>query len=122
MFIHDIGAIHNLSGNAVKFLMYIVEKMAKDGRIITSKFFKKEASERLKVGVRTVDNLMTELVKSDLVVREVTNVYMMSPYFIGYGDEQSINYKRSIYLEIKYSNEGRSIKTVFVNEDGSISK
>jgi hypothetical protein len=110
MFINDIGSIHNLSGNGHKLLRMIAIGMQSDNRFLTTPDVKLDIAKKLKVANRTVDNLFNEIVRSGLIEKQATNIYMMNPYIFGVGNERSINFKRVNFMKIRYSNQGRTFE------------
>jgi len=110
MFISDIGRIHCLSGNSVKLLLIVAEKMQPDGVFYTRKDIKEAIAKNLSVTVRTVNNLFTEIVKSGLLEKEASNIYVMNPYIFASGDEGIVNLKRINYMKIRYGDKGREFE------------
>ena len=110
MFLNDIGRIHNLTGNSLKLLLIIVNKMQYDNMFIAKTSVRKEIADSLSVTGRTLYNLLGELVKSGLLVKDGSNVYRMDPETFAHRHEQKINFKRINYMKIRYGDEGRTFE------------
>ena len=65
--------------------------------------------------VRTINNVLSDLVKGEVLFRIATGVYQFNPYFFGKGDWQDIDKLR---LEINYDRiKGKTFKAVCEYKD-----
>jgi len=110
MFIKDIGRIHSLSGNGLELFMYVAEHMDSNNKFLATPTVRKKMSEIIKVAPRTIDNLLNEVVKTGLIERETSHIYMMNPYVFGSGNSNIIDLKRINFMKIRYSNKGRTFE------------
>ena len=113
LYLKDLASLYSLPGKSAALVLLIVEEMRKDNFFVTTPNIKKRISEKLGITTRTVDNLVTGLVNCGLLVRETSNVYMLSPYLVAYGDQASVAHKQRIFLSIKYSSDGREMSVVY---------
>ncbi len=111
LFIKDIGKLYDASGSSTSLLIFMVGKMKRDNQVITDPKFLNEAALELETSIKTIRNLITELIKRELIERVAANIYMVNPFILAYGDEKSVENKRSLFLHIKYGINGRTITT-----------
>jgi hypothetical protein len=81
----DVLGTKNISGNALKLFFFFVERIDINNQVITDNDFKLSASSTLNVLIRTIDNIVSELVNSGLIKRRVQNTYIVSNDIVKYG-------------------------------------
>jgi hypothetical protein len=113
LYLKDLASLYSLPGKSAALVLLIVEEMRKDNFFVTTPSIKKSIAEKLCITTRTVDNLVTGLVNCGLLVRETSNVYMLSPFLVAYGDQSSVAHKQKVFLSIKYSDGKRSMSVVY---------
>jgi hypothetical protein len=113
LFLHDIARIHGVSESAIELLVFIVANMKSDNYFVTQISMLDKMTSKLGKSVKTIRALITELVKTDLIIRVASNVYMVNPYIAAIGDENMVNNKRSLFMHIRYEQCGsvRNIST-----------
>ena len=106
LFLHDIGRIHGVSESGIELLIFIVANMKSDNYFITQSAMLDKATRATEKSLKTVRALITELVKSKLIIRVAQNVYMVNPFIAAIGDEKAVLSKRQLFMHIKYELNG----------------
>jgi len=115
-YLQDILYFSDMPKHHEKILFELLKRACyageKDGMQITlNASVKKRIASELEIkNIRSINNVLSDLVKGKILYRVDTGLYNLNPYFFGKGDWQDIARLR---LEINYDEiKGRTFKTV----------
>lgn len=121
LYVDDIIKLYGLPKGDSNTLFELIKRMNYQGEIVINATVKRDIARILGVGgnkpEQVISNSMGKLVKSDILFRKGTGVYITNPHIFAKGDWTEIQALRNAYIEmkIKYSSAGREISTKIFN-------
>lgn len=121
LYLQDILYLSDLPKTHDKVLLSLLQKAtwasAEYGMVVVlSAGMKRMIADKLNLkNVRSINNVLTDFVKADILKRIDTGVYQLNPYLFGRGDWQDIAQLR---MEVAYTLEGRTFQSVIDYKNG----
>ena len=115
LYLQDILYLSDLPKTHDKVLLSLLQKAtwasAEYGMVVVlSAGMKRMMCEKLNLkNVRSINNVLTDFVKADILKRIDTGVYQLNPYLFGRGDWQDVAQLR---MEVAYTLEGRTFQSM----------
>lgn len=116
LYLQDILYLSDLPKHHEKILFELLKRATYAGEkygmeITLNASIKKRIADTLEIkNIRTINNVLTDLVKGQILIRADVGVYTLNPYLFGRGDWQDISRLR---LKIDYDAiKGRTFSTV----------
>ncbi|WP_305815322.1 replication/maintenance protein RepL [Photobacterium leiognathi] len=122
LYVDDVIRLYGLPKGESRILFELIKRMNYQGEIVINATIKRDIASILGVGgskpEQIISNSMNKLVKSDILFRKGTGVYITNPHIFAKGDWDDIQELRNSYIEmkIKYSSKGREIETTIHNQ------
>ncbi|QKF93234.1 hypothetical protein [Campylobacter sp. CCUG 57310] len=120
-FTQDIGFIANVSGGASKLLFGILSEISRSNTIVLVKEIKDKIAAKVGLNPSSINPLITNLVKNNVLLREKNNkrssVYMINPYYFGKGKWVNIN-KLRMLVEYDFVNGKKTfgVETEYIDD------
>ena len=118
LYITDLGKLNRLQHKTMMVLLELVKTMDYKNEISISIGKKKEICKDLDIynlineqkilATNVIDQHITKLVKSGLLIRKDKGMYIANPHLFGKGKWQDI---KAIRMQFEYNNSGSFIKT-----------
>jgi hypothetical protein len=120
LYTDDLGSIYNLSPIAKNVLLKLLTMTDYDGEILLPKGKREKFALELKTTFGSVNNAITEIVKSGIIARDGSKnsgVYILNPTYMARGKWCDIYKKRKDFkITITYSDKGKNGKREIVTE------
>ena len=122
LYVDDVIRLYGLPKGESRILFELIKRMNYQGEIVINATVKRDIAKILEVGggkpEQVISNSMNKLVKSDILFRKGTGVYITNSHIFAKGDGDEIQELRNSYIEmkIKYSSQGREIVTTIHNQ------
>lgn len=100
---HILGALHELPGNDMKLVTFIMfGKANDDGEFTNTESFREKAAEKLGVSVGTIIRSLKSLTKAGLIIKTASRgVYQINPTYFWKGEYTMRKQRLKLLLEIE---------------------
>ncbi|MQT35104.1 helix-turn-helix domain-containing protein [Pseudomonas helleri] len=120
IYIDGISKIYNLSNGENSFLFELLKLVNYDNEIVLNKGIKQKIAARIGIKSQTVDNNISKLKKSKIIVQtQFRGIYMISPEIFGKGAWSEVYKYRAKYqklcISIEIDNETKDIKNAKID-------
>lgn len=119
VYLEDLSYLANLPKSSGSVLFSIAKRMGYDNKVVLVKPIKTEIAKENEITLNSLDNIITRLKRSEILLSVDRSVYTINPYYIGKGYWKDI---KKLRMEIEYSSQGRSIKFLSDSSDLDESK
>lgn len=100
VYLEDLSYLKNLPKWTNRILYEILSFMNYENEIILTSYLKDKIARKLDInGQKTIDNSISEFVKTGVLIREARSVFKANPMYFGKGSWSNI---KKIRLEISY--------------------
>jgi len=108
LYIDDVIKLKDLPKGNSKLLYQLVRLLNYEGQVILNGSIKNIIAERLGIKKQSIDNILNNLVKKDIIKRYATGIYLLNPSLFAKGEWSDIRKLRNKYIElnIKYMETG----------------
>ena len=118
MYIEDLCALKGVSDADQALLRRLLIKLDYEGYVALTPRSRDSIAASLDITRKTLRNRLSKLVNSGLLKPTSLNEYMVNPNYFAKGCWKSICEQRKAFeLTVKYSEEGREIKTICADSD-----
>lgn len=108
-YLKDYLALANLSKSYASLLRALIENENQDGYIFVNSALKRILSEKLDMAIGSIDNVITKLVESEILIRVDRGMYIANKDIANF---RSIRKGQDIKIIISYSDNGRKIESI----------
>lgn len=115
LYLKDIMYLQDLPTGLNAVLYQLLTRLEYDGTITVNGFRKEQIAQQTKLSVSTINHALTKFVQSHVLDRIGKGTYRANPYLFGKGNWKDIH---RIRMEVSYSLEGKTIKSVIESKDG----
>lgn len=98
LYVAEIGRLHGLQAGHRDILLYVASLVAYDGTVVLNPRRKGQIALTLKISPRSIDNALSEFVKTGLLVRLCRGDFELNPFLFGKGDWKSIRERRESFV------------------------
>ncbi|WP_417216047.1 replication/maintenance protein RepL [Alcanivorax sp.] len=118
LYVEDISKLYNLPRGTDKLLFELLKHMSYEGQICLNSGMKRIISEKLNIqNTRTIDNNLSRFVKSNILDRVETGVYIANPNLFGKGSWADIYKLRKLWVKRTYTKNKTEIETPFTEKE-----
>ena len=112
LYLQDIAYLHNLPSNTPQIVFELLQFVDYNQEIILTKRRKEQIAKTLDKSLSHINNSITTLIKSEVLIKIDRQTYQLNTYLFGKGSWKDIlKHRKSLKLEVFYSyQEGRTIK------------
>jgi len=112
LYLQDIAYLHNLPSNTPQIVFELLQFVDYNQEIILTKRRKEQIAKTLDKSLSHINNSITTLIKSEVLIKIDRQTYQLNTYLFGKGSWKDIlKHRKSLHLEVFYSyQEGREIK------------
>lgn len=116
LFVRDVAALNGLPPSHFKVLHALACLVDYQGNVFLNPIRREKIAVEHGINARTVQNIVSSLCATDLLVRITQNQYTLSPYYFAKGEWASVLEQRNAFsIKLRYSKEqGRTVE--FVSE------
>lgn len=117
MYLDDLCVLIQIPEAQKTLLLHLLRRLDYEGYITLSARARKEMAKSLGIADQTFRNRLNDLTKSGIIARVSTNEYLANPQYFARGEWKSICARRQAFeLRITYSEKGKTLETVKVEE------
>ena len=111
LYINAVAKLSGLPDGSKSTLFELIKLVDYDGRIILNAGIKRIIAKNIGVKPHTIANTLTQLIKSNIISRIDTGIYLMNPFYFARGKWNDIMKSRINYVKISmmYSERGEEI-------------
>ena len=112
LYLEDIAYLYNLPSNTPQIVFELLQFVDYNQEIILTKRRKEQIAKTLDKSLSHINNSITTLTKSEVLIKIDRQTYQLNTYLFGKGSWKDIlKHRKSLQLEIFYSyKEGRTVK------------
>jgi len=112
-FTQDIGYLSQLSGGGAKLLFGLMQVVDRNNEITLNLARKKSIALATGLKVTSIDSLLNQLKKKEVIISVERGIYALNPYLFGRGQWKNISKMR---MNIEYDFDTLKKSVVFENE------
>lgn len=98
LYVTEIGRLHGLKSGHRHILLYVASMVAYDGSVVLNVRRKAQIAATLKISTKSIDNALSEFVKTGLLIRLGRSDFELNPFLFGKGDWKSIRERREAFV------------------------
>lgn len=98
LYVGEIGRLHGLKSGHRDILLYVASLVAYDGSVVLTVRRKAQIAITLKIATKSIDNALSEFVKTGLLIRMGRSDFELNPFLFGRGDWKSIRERRESFI------------------------
>lgn len=98
LYVAEIGRLHGLKSGHRDILLYVASMVAYDGSVVLNVRRKAQIALTLKIATKSIDNALSEFVKTGLLIRLGRSDFELNPFLFGKGDWKSIRERRESFV------------------------
>lgn len=98
LYVCEIGRLHGLQAGHRDILLYVASMVGYDGTVVLNPRRKGQIAITLKISLKSIDNALSEFVKTGLLVRLSRGDFELNPFLFGKGDWKSIRERRESFV------------------------
>ena len=98
-FTRDLGYLKNISGGASKLLFGLIQSVDRNNEITLNKARKNKIAQNCGLKENSIDALLNQLKKKEVVIQIDRGIYQLNPYLFGKGKWKNVQKMR---MEIEY--------------------
>lgn len=106
LYLQDILHLRDIPSGLNSILLELLRKMNFENIVVVNAGIKRIISKNLGCAIGTIDKALTRFVKSGIMLREDTGIYLVNPFIFGKGEWKGIE---KIRTTIEWTSEGRRI-------------
>mgnify|MGYP001110011679 CR=1 FL=1 len=113
LYIEDLRCLHRLPPKSSALLYELVKRVDYEGMVGLTTMIKKTIAETLSTSVASIDNQLSKLIMTNIILRIGRGTYMLNPSLFAKGQWKDVRKLRDKFFEFKvtYSPDGdRSIE------------
>lgn len=98
LYVSEIGRLHGLQAGHRDILLYVASMVAYDGTVYLNPRRKGQIAATLKISPKSIDNALSEFVKTGLLNRLCRSDFELNPFLFGKGDWKTIRERRESFV------------------------
>lgn len=98
LYVSEVGRLHGLKSGHRDILLYVASMCGYDGCVVLNPRRKGQIAITLKIAPKSIDNALSEFVKTGLLSRLGRSDFELNPYLFGKGDWKSIRERRESFV------------------------
>lgn len=98
LYVTEIGRLYGLQAGHRDILLYVASMVGYDGCVVLSARRKGQIALTLKIAPKSIDNALSEFVKTGLLIRLGRGDFELNPCLFGKGDWKSIRERRESFI------------------------
>lgn len=118
VFTQDLGYLKNISGGASKLLFGLIKIVDRNNEATLNSSRKKMIADETGLKLNSIDTLLTQLTKKEVIERIDRGIYRLNPFIFGKGSWKNI---RSLRMMVEYdftSGKKRMLTEIDSDSDG----
>lgn len=98
LYVNEIGRLHGLKSGHREIMLYVASLVSYDGAVVLNVRRKAQIALTLKIATKSIDNALSEFVKTGLLIRLGRGDFELNPFLFGKGDWKSIRERRESFV------------------------
>jgi hypothetical protein len=119
LYVNEIGRIHGLKAGHRDILLYVASMVAYDGSVVLNVRRKAQIAFTLKIATKSIDNALSEFVKTGLLIRLGRSDFELNPFLFGKGDWKSIRERQESFIaRLRFGPNGIEALDIEIEKNG----